>query len=145
MDAMSSLLVDGVLALLLVAVIVVCAFVYRRLGTIKEGQAELRLLVDQLNNAVVEAQRSVANMKQSAAEVESRLQVETRKASTLADELSLITEAGNNLADRIERGLTGTVSRGGTEDAPQAEAEGAESSAGQKQQKEILAALREAR
>lgn len=141
MDAFYSLLVDGLLALLLITVIIVCSFVYRRLGTIKEGQAELRLLVDQLNHAVVEAQRSVANLKQSASEVEGRLQVETRKASVLADELGLITEAGNNLADRIERGLTGARSQG---DVSVAE-NGNEQAKDKKQQKEILSALREAR
>ncbi len=141
MDGISSLLIDGTLAFLLVAVIFVCFLVYRRLGTIKEGQAELRILVDQLNHAVVEAQRSVANLKQSAAEVEGRLQIETRKASSLADELGLITEAGNNLADRIERGLIG-----GNE-AAQTVTSGfsVQPEPGKKQQKEILAALREAR
>lgn len=141
MDAFYSLLVDGLLALLLITVIIVCSFVYRRLGTIKEGQAELRLLVDQLNHAVIEAQRSVANLKQSASEVEGRLQVETRKASVLADELGLITEAGNNLADRIERGLTGAR---GQSSEPFAET-GTEQAQDKKQQKEILSALREAR
>jgi len=141
MNLMSPLLIDGVLAFLLLAVIIACFIVYRRLGTIREGQAELRILVDQLNNAVVEAQRSVANLKQSAAEVEGRLQVETRKASSLADELGLITEAGNNLADRIERGLTGGVSS----DNSEARAIQAKSDPAKKQQKNILAALREAR
>lgn len=141
MEGISSLLIDGMLSVLLVAVIFVCFFVYRRLGTIKEGQAELRILVDQLNHAVVEAQRSVGSLKQSAAEVEGRLQIETRKASSLADELGLITEAGNNLADRIERGLTSGSNKknpGQYEHVPQADPE-------KKQQKEILAALREAR
>lgn len=141
MDGLSNLVVDGVLALLLLAAIVVCFFVYRRLGTIKEGQAELRLLVDQLNNAVVEAQRSVANLKQSAAEVEGRLQVETKRASSLADELGLITEAGNNLADRIERGLTGAGQQSRS-DASQGSNEQVRE---KQQQKEILSALREAR
>lgn len=141
MDGLSNLVVDGVLALLLLAAIVVCFFVYRRLGTIKEGQAELRLLVDQLNNAVVEAQRSVANLKQSAAEVEGRLQVETKRASSLADELGLITEAGNNLADRIERGLTGAGQQSRS-DASQGSTEQVRE---KQQQKEILSALREAR
>lgn len=138
---MSSLLIDGVLALLLVTVIFVCFFVYRRLGTIKEGQAELRVLVDQLNNAVIEAQRSVANLKQSAAEVEGRLQIETSRASALADELGLITEAGNNLADRIEQGLTG----GDQQNPARYLKTESDVSSDRKQQKEILSALREAR
>lgn len=141
MIGVSPLLIDGVLACLLLAVIGACFIVYRRLGTIKEGQAELRVLVGQLNTAVVEAQRGVANLKQSAAEVEERLQVETRKASSLADELGLITEAGNNLADRIERGLTGgvvTEKRNNPAFSTLGEPE-------QKHQKDIMSALREAR
>ncbi len=141
MDGMSTLMVDGILALLLLAVIIVCAFVYRRLGTIKEGQAELRVLVDQLNGAVVEAQRSVANLKQSAAEVEGRLQAEIRKANSLSDELGMITEAGNNLADRIERGLTGA----GAQPQREATASTSKPTKEKKQQKAILSALREAR
>lgn len=141
MSWVSPLLIDGVLAFLLAAVIFVCLIVYRRLGTIKEGQAELRILVDQLNNAVVEAQRSVANLKQSAAEVEGRLQIETRKASSLADELGLITEAGNNLADRIERGLTGDTSQ----EKSVSQTFSTTADPKKKQQKQILAALREAR
>lgn len=136
MDTMSSLVIDGVLALLLLAVIGVCLIVYKRLGTIKSGQAELRLLVDQLNSAVVDAQRSVASLKHSAAEVEIKLQDQTRKASALADELGLITEAGNNLADRIESGLTNSEGRTQVKE---------ENKASKKQQRDILAALREAR
>lgn len=141
MSGFSPLVIDGVLAFLLLAVIGACFIVYRRLGTIKGGQAELRVLVNQLNTAVVDAQRGVANLKQSAAEVEDRLRVETRKASSLADELGLITEAGNNLADRIERGLT---SGSGAERINV----GAFSNLGEpekKQQKDIMTALREAR
>ncbi len=137
MDLVSGMIVDGVLAVLLVTAIVVSIIVYKRLGTIREGQAQLRELVDELNRAVVNAQSSVAGLKKSAVEVEEILQARVQKASALADELGMITEAGNNLADRIERGLT-SAKRG---EATQTKAE----KAGSKQQQEILAALREAR
>lgn len=138
MTPFSELIVDGILALLLIAVIVVCLLVSRRLGTIRSGQAELRALVDQLNAAVVDAQRSVVGLKNSAQEVEEKLHVEREKAAAIADELALMTEAGNNLADRIERGLTGASS---STDSGGASA----SKASRKQQEEILAALKEAR
>ncbi|TNE66487.1 MAG: hypothetical protein EP335_03410 [Alphaproteobacteria bacterium] len=137
MTPISGLIVDGILAFLLLGVIVVSTIVYRRLGTIKAGQAELRDLVDSLNTAVLDAQRSVSNLKHAAVEIEGRLQVQTQKASAIADELGMITEAGNNLADRIEKGLTGAGTRG-------AEPQGGAKPA-QKQQQELLAALREAR
>ena len=137
MDLVSGMIVDGVLAVLLVTAIIVSIIVYKRLGTIREGQAQLRELVDELNRAVMNAQSSVSGLKKSAVEIEEILQARVQKASALADELGMITEAGNNLADRIERGLT-SANRG---DAAQPKAEKASS----KQQQEILAALREAR
>lgn len=136
MSPFSELVVDGILAILLIAVIAVCLLVSRRLGTIRSGQAELRALVDQLNTAVAEAQRSVVGLKSSADEVAGKLQLEQKKASAIMDELTMITEAGNNLADRIERGLTGGASSG-----PAA----VPSNESRKQQEEILAALKEAR
>lgn len=137
MDAYSALVVDIILALLLVAAIASCFMVYRRLGTIRDGQSELKLIVNQLNKATIEAQRSVVGLKSSAEEIEQRLKIERQRAGAMADELSMITEAGNNLADRIERGLTSTK----TEDisAPK------DTVASKKQQQEILAALKEAR
>jgi len=138
MAQFSELMVDGFLALLLIAAIVVYIMVYKRLGTIRTGQAELKTLVDQLNNAAVEAQRSVAGLKSSAEEIESRLKLEGQKATAMADELALITEAGNNLANRIEKGLTGANA---TADIPVP----TEKKESKKQQQEILAALREAR
>ncbi len=141
MTAYSALIVDGVLAFLLLGVIIVSTIVYRRLGTIRSGQAELRELVDNLNTAVLDAQRSVSNMKHAAADVEAQLKLETQKARAIADELSLITEAGNNLATRIEKGLTGKPSPA-PEDAGGAAAEARTS---HKEQQELLAALKEAR
>jgi len=137
MTQLSELLIDGFLALLLVGAIVICGLVYRRLGTIREGQSELKALVDQLSGAASDAQRSVEVMKSAADEIEIRLKSESQKASGIADELSLMNEAGNNLANRIEKGLTGAGSTSSAAAAPVQE--------NKKQQKEILAALREAR
>ncbi|MEX0299598.1 MAG: DUF6468 domain-containing protein [Kordiimonas sp.] len=138
MTPFSELIVDGILALLLIAVIGVCLMVSRRLGTIRSGQAELRAIVDQLNTAVADAQRSVVGLKTSADEVAGKLRVEQQKATAIMDELAMITEAGNNLADRIEQGLTGGAAAA---DAGSV----SPSKESRKQQEEILAALKEAR
>jgi biopolymer transport protein ExbB/TolQ len=138
MDGYSALIVDSVLAVLLVGAIIACFIVYRRLSTIREGQDELRQLVEQLNQAAIEAQRSVSGLRSSAEEIEQRLSSERQRASVLADELAMITEAGNNLADRIEKGLT-------SEKRGEKQPSSGEDKASKKQQQEILAALREAR
>ena len=141
MSPMAELIVDGVLALLLIAAIAACWIVYRRLGTIRAGQAELKALVDSLNAAVLEAQRSVSNLKHSSTEIEQKLGSQVQKAKVLADELTMITEAGNNLADRIEGGLTNARSKG---QEPTREVD-EKLEAVSAEQKALLDALKEAR
>lgn len=106
MDPYIGIIVDGALGLLLVAVIVTCLIVYRRLKALQNGQDEMKKVVSDLNMAVNQAQKSVLGMKQTAVEVEAQLQTQIKKAKLLSDELIVITEAGNNLADRIEKKLT---------------------------------------
>ena len=136
MDPLYGLIIDSVLALLLIAVIVVCNIVYKRLKTIREGQEELKELMDSLNRSVAIAQKSVADVRSGSEEVEARIGKQVKSAQKLVDELTLINEAGNNLADRIERGITsadGPVGKRGGDNKKVAE------------QKDILAALKEAR
>ena len=99
-------IVDAVLALLLVIAIFACVMVYRRLSVMREGQAEMLGVVEQLNRAVSDAQHGIQVMKQTALEVDEKLGTKVKTARALADELSIITETGNNLADRIERGVS---------------------------------------
>ncbi|UTW54177.1 DUF6468 domain-containing protein [Kordiimonas sp. SCSIO 12610] len=134
MTPVMELVVDGILATLLIAVIVVCMIVYKRLQTIKDGQVEMRELMDSLNISVLQAQKSVKDISSSSKDVEERMGVQIAQANKLVDELTLITEAGNNLADRIDR----NIANYGNEKSEPADKAG-------KQQKEILAALKEAR
>ena len=134
MTPLMDLIIDGILAVLLISVIIVCNIVYRRLQTIRDGQAEMRELMDSLNVSVLQAQKSVKDISASSNDVEERIGNQIAKASKLVDELTLITEAGNNLADRIDRNI---ANYGGDKN------EAVEPTG--KQQKEILAALKEAR
>jgi len=104
-SAALTLAVDATLIILLVVMIISAYRLHQRLNIMRSGQDELRKTVDNLNQAIGDAQRSVAGLKLSATDIQETLGIETRAARALADELKLITEAGNNLADRIERGL----------------------------------------
>jgi methyl-accepting chemotaxis protein len=134
MTPLMELIIDGILAVLLISVIIVCNIVYRRLQTIRDGQTEMRELMDSLNVSVLQAQKSVKDISASSNDVEERIGNQVAKASKLVDELTLITEAGNNLADRIDR----NIANYGSDKSEAVETTG-------KQQKEILAALKEAR
>lgn len=99
-------MLDSVLAILMVAVLVVCWVVYRRLSAIKNGQEELGKLIDNLNLAVKEAQASVQNIKNAAIQTDADLELTIKKSKAMVDELSLMTEVANNLANRLEKNST---------------------------------------
>lgn len=75
------LIANGVVAVLLAVTIGFAFVLNRRLQLLRQNQGELLRLATALNQA-------------------------TARARALADELALITEAGNNLADKLEAGLT---------------------------------------
>lgn len=130
------LVVDIILAVLLIGAIGASWMVNKRLTIIREGQAELKTLVDDLNRVVGSAEASVAMLRQAAEEAEDKLKGETRRGRAMAEELSMIVEAGDNLANRLESRLTGPSA---------AKTATAETRGTDKEQEEILAALKEAR
>ena len=134
MSGWFEIMLDGLLALLLIGAIVACWIVSRRLSIIREGQQELRQLVDDLNAAMVEARGGVTVMKNAAREAAEGLDVHLKRARALSDELALMTASANNLADRLEAGVAG---KGQALKPPSVEEV--------KEQQEILDALKEAR
>ena len=135
MDPIITLVLDSILVLFLLAVMILCIFVYRRLSIIKDGHEELSIIVDNLNQAITNAQQSVNGIKAAAIEAEGDLQSTIKKARSMVDELSLMTEVGNNLANRLEAGSKPSpVSKKKKKIQEQSE-----------EQNEILAALKKAR
>lgn len=102
-----TLVIDGLLLVLLGAVLVACFMVNRRLRTMRDGQSELKGLVERLDGLTEEAQASVNELKGTSESAQDNLKREVAKARALADELTLITEAGDNLATRLEQRLSG--------------------------------------
>lgn len=132
-------IIDLVLAILLLAAIGSSFLLHRRLDVFRKGHAELASLVEQLNQATNQAQVSVAEMKSNGTVAEENLKSEITRARALADELSLITEAGDSLATRLEHRLTGTgAAIAAASDGASEEDEGSNNPA-------VFAALKEAR
>lgn len=99
------IIADGVVAALLAATIWFAFSLNRRLGAMRAQQEELARLVLSLNQATARAQEGIYELKTVSQTSAETLKGEIIKARALADELAIITEAGNNLADRIETGL----------------------------------------
>ena len=100
------LIIDIVLALLLGGVIISAWILNKRLDIVRMGQTEMADLVQQLNVATSNAQNSVAHLKNAGLDAQENITTKIKMARALADELTLITEAGDSLANRIEENLT---------------------------------------
>jgi len=103
----TTLLLDLLVAALLSATIFYCWQLNRRLVVLRGGHDELRLLIENLSDATRKAQAATQDLKTSSDVVGARLGAQVAGARALVDELQLIVDAGNTLADRVSGGLRG--------------------------------------
>ncbi|MDA5193221.1 DUF6468 domain-containing protein [Govanella unica] len=100
------LIANIVVALLLVATIGFAIVLNRRLQSMKDEQEVMARLISGLNLATAKAQESIYELRAVAQSTEDTLKHNISDARALADELQMITQAGSNLAAKIEAGLT---------------------------------------
>lgn len=113
----ASLVLDVLIVALLAATVGYCAVLNARLGRLRENQQAFRSLIGELKEATMAAEKGVGQMKTLTHDVAGTLDERITMARALCDELGVIVESGNNLADRLAKRLTG-----GAEDAPPAKA-----------------------
>ncbi|RMF12734.1 MAG: hypothetical protein D6757_09280 [Alphaproteobacteria bacterium] len=102
----SALLFDiGTIALML-AVLVACFIVYRRLEAVRQSQRELGELVERLERAGTSAQAAIENLCGQASHIGERLEGHIATGRGLKDELTAIVQSGTALAERLEILLT---------------------------------------
>ena len=107
----TTLLLDLLVAVLLSATIFCCWQLNRRLVVLRGGHDELRLLIENLNEATRRAQVATVELKSSSDAIGNRMNGQVAGARALVDELKMIVEAGNTLADRVSGGLRGVSGR----------------------------------
>jgi len=101
--SLTGLVIDGALIVMLAAVLIAAWRLSRRVGEMRQGQTELADLVARLERATGQAQEAIGHLKSESETITEQLESETKRARGLVDELTLITEAGDNLASRLER------------------------------------------
>ncbi len=145
---MVSLLLDGLVAVLLVATIAYAALLNRRLGTLRKGKEELREIVNSFDAAMTRIEIGLGKVKQAGTPTSGELKELVAEARALRDELSFLLDRGGALASRLEKstkvrsrnanGRPGPASEGGYQPR-QGAGEGSEAA------QELLEALRSAR
>lgn len=99
------LALNGVLAVLMVAVIVYAMLLNKRLGNWREGKAELQRATAEFVKAATRAEEAIAELK-AASEASGRLlEDQTRKALSLKDDLEILVHRAEPTADRLSDAL----------------------------------------
>ena len=146
---MVSLLLDGLVAVLLVATIAYAALLNRRFGTLREGKEELREIVNSFDAAMTRIETGLGKLKQVGNPTSGELKELVAEARALRDELSFLLDRGGALASRLENSTKARSKNGNGRPRPVPEGgyqprQGAGSEASEAAQ-ELLEALRSAR
>lgn len=100
--AIITLVLDSLLAILLVATIVYCGKLNRRVRVLQDSRGELATLVAQFNQTTEKATATIEELKSTSKKIVEQMQVKINKANYLADDLSFIIEKGEKIANNLE-------------------------------------------
>ncbi|WP_331592975.1 DUF6468 domain-containing protein [Pedomonas sp.] len=103
-------IMDIVLCLMLLAALTGGFILNRRLVALRNERTHMEAMIRTLTNTVTQAEGSVRALKAAAEEVEASLRERVTKGRALSDELVIITQAGEDLAKRLEGSLSGAAS-----------------------------------
>jgi hypothetical protein len=99
-----SLIVEIMLSALLLATVIYCALLERKLSALRKGQDGLKETIGELNRAIVSASVSMRTLRATADDSGKVLQEHIGKARGMIDELSLLNVSGERIAQRIVGG-----------------------------------------
>lgn len=103
LQAMLSIGLELLLSVLLAATLVYCIVLERRLASVRKGQDGLKRMIGDLNSAIANAGASLRALKMAAGEAAETLDDRLKRARALSDELSLLTNSGERIAQRFDR------------------------------------------
>lgn len=96
------LLLDLVIIILLGATIFYAARLSVHLKTFRQGRQDMQRLIQDLSGAIIRAEGAIEGLKDTARSEGEQLQKVVSKAQQSIDELEIITQAGDSMANRLE-------------------------------------------
>jgi hypothetical protein len=94
-------LLDAIVAVLLAATIVYAILLNRKLGHLRGNRSEIEKIAAEFNLAIAKAEGSVAKLQVST----DALRMQIDKAQSLKDDLTLLIERGDAVADALEEAV----------------------------------------
>ncbi len=133
---------EVLLAVLLALTVGYCFVLDRKLGALRKAQGSFESLLADFSQATDRAENSVTALRRASGELAAELDEKLEAGRTLGDELTMITQSGNALAERIEIGLLKRPREVGGE-PPEAREEAATGRS--ESERELMRALRASR
>lgn len=96
------LLLESIVAILLVITIGYCYVLDKRLRALRSGQDGFGRIVEELERATGRAQSGVTDLRQTSEILAHDITSQMAAARALADELSVMVAAGNEIAERLD-------------------------------------------
>jgi ABC-type transporter Mla subunit MlaD len=103
--------VELLLSVLLAVTLLYCIVLERRLASVRKGQDGLRKMIGDLNGAIAGAGASLRALKSAAADAAETLDDRMRRARAISDELALLSNSGERIAQRYDRATPTTPAR----------------------------------
>lgn len=100
-----TLAVEIALSALLVATLIYCALLERRLAAVRKGQEDLKSTIADLNASLATAGASLRALQAASGTIGEQLDRRLATARATIDELSLVTASGERIASRMERSV----------------------------------------
>jgi hypothetical protein len=94
---------DGVILIMLVVTVIYAVRLSSLLNSFRDNRAFIETLIAELSLSVEKAEQAIQGLRSSARESGRDLQSLINEASALSDELQIMTEAGDNMALRLEK------------------------------------------
>ena len=99
---MWSFIIDGVFVSLLVATIVFAFRLERRLASLRGTKDQLAAVIGELNAAAARAEAGIKGLKTAAETVGATLEDRVRRARSLGDDLGVLVQSGQRLAQKLD-------------------------------------------
>ncbi len=114
------LVLDGVVVVLLVAIIGYAVVLNRRIGEMRKSKAEFERMITSFNLATTRAEAGIQSLKSIAGQRGPDLQRSLDKARSLRDDLAYLVERGDTLADRLTESVRSSIPTPQAAEAPTA-------------------------
>jgi hypothetical protein len=102
-DGITKLILDALVLVMLAVTVFYAGRLSLHLKNFRDSRKSLEGLLERLSENIDRADRAIAGMREVARDSGAALHEKIKDAQSLADELQVMQEAGNNLAGRLEK------------------------------------------